>query len=301
MKKRNFLKSLVAVPALVPMAIFAAKGASSGEPFTNQWPLKISLNAYSFNKPLREGKLDLYQLLKFCADQGFAALDPTAYYFPGYPNVPSDRYLYDFKRKAFLLGVEISGTGIRNDFSNPDSAQRKADIGLAKNWIIAAEKIGAPVIRIFSGTKVPEGHSWEEVAEWMRRDIVDCVNFGKDHGVLVAVQNHNDFIQTAEQVAQLVQMINDPWFGLVLDTGSFGTGDPYEEIVACIPFALSWQVKEEINRNGTAEKIDLKRLMAAIKSSDYRGYLPIETLGPGDPFEKVPRFLCQVRMALEQA
>src|SRR5690606_9204065 len=102
------------------------------------------------------------------------------------------------------------------------------------------------------------------------------------------------------QVGKLVDIVNSPWFGLVLDTGSFGMGDPYKEIEACIPYALSWQIKEEINRNGKEEAIDLKRLMALIKSSDYRGYLPIETLGPGDPFEKVPRFLERVRMALEQ-
>jgi hypothetical protein len=39
--------------------------------------------------------------------------------------------------------------------------------------------------------------------------------------------------------------------------------------------------------------------MKIIKNSDYNGYLPIETLGPGDPFEKVKNFLNDVKKALD--
>src|SRR5262249_26038585 len=69
--------------------------------------LKTSLNAYSFSKPLndqikgRAKGISLFDLLDFCAEQDFDALDPTGYFFPGYPKVPSDRYINDFKRKAF--------------------------------------------------------------------------------------------------------------------------------------------------------------------------------------------------------
>src|SRR5271166_2733488 len=72
--------------------------------------LKLSLNAYSFNKLLNDnikgrGKgISLMELLDFCAEQNFDAIDPTGYFFPGYPHVPSDTYINDFKRRAFVLG-----------------------------------------------------------------------------------------------------------------------------------------------------------------------------------------------------
>jgi hypothetical protein len=40
------------------------------------------------------------------------------------------------------------------------------------------------------------------------------------------------------------------------------------------------------------------KIIAIIKSSGYRGYVPIETLGPGDPRIKVPAFLQKVERAL---
>lgn len=298
MDKRDFLKSLVSIPAMASFGLWSGASMSLGKATANPRPLKLSLNAYSFHGPLSKGDMDLDDLFDFCAKQGFDAVDPTGYYFPNYPKVPSDRYLYDLKRKAFDLGLEISGTGIRNDFTALDPNKRKSDIQLIKNWIIAAEKMGIAVIRIFSGTQHHEAYSWDEVAEWMVKDIKECVDFGKNHGVVVAVQNHADFIQNADHVQKLIQMVDSPWFGLILDTGSYGGDDPYEEIQKTVPFAVSWQVKELINRNGTEEPVDLSKLMGIIKDSTYRGYLPIETLGPGDPFEKVPVFLAKVRAAL---
>ncbi|MEY2412713.1 MAG: hypothetical protein QOD84_1319 [Acidobacteriaceae bacterium] len=70
--------------------------------------LKLGLNAYSFNKQLREGSMTLMDSVHFCAKQGVDALDTTGYYFPGYPNAPTDEYIYNLKRLAFVNGVAIS-------------------------------------------------------------------------------------------------------------------------------------------------------------------------------------------------
>ena len=51
--------------------------------------LKLSLNAFSFDKPLRAGTMSLDDLLDFCAKTGFDGVDLTGYYFPGYPAVPT--------------------------------------------------------------------------------------------------------------------------------------------------------------------------------------------------------------------
>jgi len=261
--------------------------------------LKTSLNAYSFNGPLTKGEMNLDQLLEFCAANQLDAVDITAYYFPGYPEIPSDEYLYHIKQKAFLLGLEISGTGVRNDFTDPNPAKRKASVELVKKWIVAAEKLGAPVIRVFSGTADTKGLAREKVVDYMVSDLKECAEFGKAHGVVVAIQNHNDFIKTADQAIEVIQRINSDWFGLILDIGSFRT-DPYKEIAQTIPYAVNWQLKETLFVNGVEQKTDVERLMKIIKESGYRGYLPIETLGEGDPKVKVPQFLNEIREAIKK-
>jgi len=199
----NYIKNLIIITLIFSLysEFLQSQVKRTGGP-----KLKLSLNAYSFNEPLKSGQMDLDQLLEFCASQNFDALDITAYYFPGYPKVPSDEYLYSIKKKAFLLGLDISGTGVKNDFSDPDENKRKEGIQLVKDWIDAAEKLGAPVIRIFAGTSNTDGYSWDQVASWMVKDIKYCVEYGKKHGVLVAIQNHHDFIKTSGETIKIIKM-----------------------------------------------------------------------------------------------
>ena len=269
--------------------------------------LKISLNAYSFNgaltAPQGGGKpaITLFDLLDFCARENFDGIDPTGYYFPGYPKVPPDSFISDLKRRAFHLGLEITGTGVRNNFAQADKAKRAADVQLVKDWIEVAARLGAPVIRVFSGAE-PDGHSRDDVAEWMAADLRECVEHGKRYGVLVGIQNHGDFLKTSEQVLQILKLVDSKWFGVVVDTGNFQSGDPYAEIGRVVPYAVNFQVKESPYGNASTVRMDLKKLVAVVRAGGYRGYLPIETLvaprQPYDPFVQVPRFLREVREAV---
>jgi len=260
--------------------------------------LKTSLNAFSFNTPLSDGTMTISDLLDFCADSGFEGVDVTGYYFKGYPQVPSDEYLFQIKRKAFRLGIEISGTGVRNDFTIADKIKREQEVALVKNWIEVAAKIGAPVIRIFAGSQKNVGITAEQVTEWMLKDIQTCVDYGKQHGIIIGLQNHNDFIQTASQLNSIIETINSEWLGLIMDTGSYRVNDLYEEIALSVKHAVNWQVKEKIFIKGEEKETDLNKLMGIIKSSGYKGYLPIETLGEGDAKVKVTTLLERLKKAL---
>jgi sugar phosphate isomerase/epimerase len=296
-RRRSFVKNMMAFPALAftPGFLQVANKAYQSSPLHK---LKISLNAYSFNIPLRDGSMSIDDMLEFCAGTAIEAVDITGYYFPGYPAVPTNEYICHIKRKAFRLGLDISGTGVRTDFTEPDKNKRKADIQLVKNWIECAAKLGAPVIRIFAGTQMPAGYSWDQVAAWIMEDVNACVEYGQQYGVMVGIQNHNDFIKTAEHVQKIRSMNNSDWFGIILDTGSYKTGDPYQQIAATAKYAINWQLKENVFINGVEEPANLDKIISAIKASGYRGYLPIETLGAGDPKIKVPAFVEKVRKAL---
>lgn len=295
MHRKNFLTSLLGIPVLTASGLAAAPQAPAT---TSAKKLKTSLNAFSFNDPLLAGKMTISDLLDFCAAAGFEGVDITGYYFTGYPNVPADDYLYGIKRKAFRLGIGISGTGVRNDFTIADPARRAGEVALVKNWIEVAAKIGAPVLRIFAGNQKNEGLTKEAVTEWMLKDIQQCVDYGKQHGVVIGLQNHNDFIQTAHQVTQIIDQINSEWLGLILDTGSYRVLNPYEEIAASLKYTVNWQIKEKIFVNGAEVDTDIDKIVEMIKASPYRGYLPIETLGQGDPKTKITAMLARLQNAI---
>ena len=60
------------------------------------------------------------QETKFAAKNRCEGFDPTGYFFPGYPERPADSYVDGLKKRAADLGVGISGTGVRNNFTTAD-------------------------------------------------------------------------------------------------------------------------------------------------------------------------------------
>ena len=305
--RRDFIKSSFLLPLCAATAIEPG-GASAQTPIKRVGgpKLKISLNAYSFSKALNDynkGRgpgMTLFDLLEFCAKNNFEAVDPTGYFFPGYPAVPSDSFINEFKLRAFHLGLGISGTGVRNDFASPDKEARAADVRHVKEWIEVAAKMDAPVIRVFAGPE-PEDHPWDEVAAWMVEDLKECVEVGEKYGVIVGIQNHWDFLKTSAQVIKIVKMVDSEWFGVIVDTGYFWQST-YDDIAAVVPYAVNWQIKEKLLGKESNVYVDMKKLIGIIRDGGYRGYIPIETLSvPGeeyDPKVRVAELLQKVRDAL---
>jgi sugar phosphate isomerase/epimerase len=277
--RRAFVALLAA-----PVALAMPRPQGAPPPAATRSPkIKLSCNLYSFNAALRSGAMSLEQAIDYCAELGFDAVDPTGYYFPGHPAVPTDDYVHAIKRRAFLNGLGVSGTGVRNDFTQPEADKRVADVAHVKRWIEVAAKLGA---------------SREQMTGWVAEAFRECAAAGEQRGVMIVYQNHDELLKTADEVLALRERVGSPWFGLNVDIGSLRTADPYEEVARLAPYAATWQIKELLYRRNREEKTDLRRIFAILKASGYRGYAPLETLGPGDPRQKVRRFLGEAREAL---
>jgi sugar phosphate isomerase/epimerase len=300
--RRSFLKGAVAAPVLLSAGLSSAFAHPIFRPVDDskrKAKIKLSCNFYSFNAPLRSGEMSVEQAIDVCAELGFDAIDPTGYYLTGYPDPPKDSYLYRIKKRAFLQGLDISGTGVRNDFTVADAGKRAADIAHIKQWVEVAAKLDAPVLRIFTGRTLEEGYTSDDYYRWVIDGIQECTAYGEQHGVMIVLQNHNELCKTAEDVLRIRRAIDSDWFGINLDIGSLRQGDPYEEVARLAPYAYTWQIKENVYRNEKEEKTDVKKIVQILLDSGYRGYIPLETLGPGDPKEKMTRFLAEVKKELK--
>ena len=294
--RRSFTKT-VAMAGMGTAASPLMKKSKTAQP-APQFGLKVSLMAYSFNKALTAGTMTLENVIEYCARTGFEGADITGYFFPGYPSVPSDEMVYSLKRKAFRNGIGISGMGIRTDFTLPDPEKRAGEKKVAKDWIKVAEKLGSPSLRVFTGKMTEGNQSWDERAKWMAEDIRECAEFGKQHGVMIAVQNQNDFLKTADEIIKLLGMIAHDWVGALIDNGSVRTADPYGDIAKLAKYAISWQLKELMWIDDKQVDTDFIKLVGIIKKSGYKGYLPIETLGEGDMVLKAESHMKKVRAGI---
>lgn len=314
-------RRLLQLAALAPLAGAASfrSTAAQANPAKPRAHLLPSLNVYSFNDQLEanlkdpSAGIDLFGVCDFCAQHDIPAVDLTAYYFPGHPQAPADAFINRLKRYTHDRGIVISGTGVRNDFAIADRAVRAEGVAITKRWIEVAVKLGAPTVRVFAGPQGKLATDWraaaagakrEDVEGWMADALRECAEHGAKHGVIVAVQNHGDFISTGPEHLSLLRRVNHPWCGAMVDTGKYLTADPYADIALMVPHAVNWQIKETLGSSLKSPPADFKRLARVLHDGGYRGFVPIETLTMGrkdyDAGKEVVKVLGAMRAAIAE-
>jgi sugar phosphate isomerase/epimerase len=252
---------------------------------------KLSLAAYSFRDFLSgpNPSMDLFDFVNLAADLGLDAVEPTSYYFP--ENVSTD-YLHRLKQHAFLLGLDISGTAVMNDFCLARGPEAEKELNHVHTWIDHAAELDAPTLRIMSGNWL-QGTPESELEQRVVERINSLIPHAVAKGVTLGLENHGGGVTvTSEQLLRLVRQVKGPNFGVNLDTGNFHGKDPYAELAEAAPYAVNVQVKTEIRRMGKSkEPADLARVIGILREARYSGYVVLEYNAPGDPKTAVPRFI----------
>ena len=149
MTRREFL-GRAALAAAGPVAL--ARPAAAVGPIGRTRPshFQLSLAAYSFRDRLTgpNSTMDLFGFVDLAADLGLDAIEPTSYYFP--EHVTTDD-LHRLKRHAFLLGLDVSGTAVMNDFCLPPGPEADKELEHVHTWIDRAAELDAPTLRLLSG------------------------------------------------------------------------------------------------------------------------------------------------------
>ena len=326
--RRDFLK-VTALAAGSVMLPGVAKTAIAAGPIERSLgpQMKLSLAAYSLRKKLASNgtseeiaaaEMTLEDFIDFCASLGIEGTELTSYYFPRFvQETPTNRppanpaaedpaarqsridaavdYINGLKNRAFLQGLDISGTAIRNDFCLPEGPEWVAQINHCKDWIDRAAILGAPVIRIFAG-KVPSGDTEEAAIGRCAAAIDECLKYAARRGVLLALENHGGITATPAQLLKIVEAVKpSPWFGINFDSGNFHTDDPYRDLELIAPYAVNAQVKVSVSREGRKEPADLPRIVDILKAANYRGYVVLEYEEEEDPLSEIPKYIEQLR------
>ncbi len=287
-KRREFLTRGLGVAAACALSIKPETLRAVGE--VNRLKgsrVKLAVNAYCFNAALLAGKMTLEDVIDYCVAHNVDGVDLTGYYFPGYPAVPADDYIFNLKKKAYLNGVTINCTGVKNDFTIADGAARQVQIQLVKDWIGVAARLGANAVRVFLGPGTSGGPTFDQILKWAIPAYQECAEHGRQHGVIVAVQPHHDMLETAQNAIRIVQAVHSEWFSVLLDVGSLREDDPYAAIEKLLPYVCTWQFKKELFVAGKSTPIDLARVKQIIEKVGWRGFLPIEVDDPANFIEKV--------------
>lgn len=262
--------------------------------------LKLSLVAYSMRRYLSasadaRGAMDLPAFIRWAAELGFDAVEPTSYYFPDDADAA---YAFDLKRRCHIHGLDVSGGAIRNSLAYPpgsDEAERELDH--IRHWAGLYSRLGVTPIRIFSGNR-PDGLSPGRTVANIIENLKRACDITAGQGVVMAIENHS-YVRDPDRFAEVIDAIDSSWFGITLDSANFDAPDLYAAFERFAPYAVNVHMKTMLTPlGGQPQEADLPRLLRALTDAGYRGYVGLEYEEPEEPYEMIPRIHKQLRSAI---
>lgn len=132
----------------------------------------------------------------------------------------------DAFRDANLPIVAISAY---TNLTHPDPAKREANINYVKEILAHARDFGTPYVVSETGTfcahddwLYDEKNSTEEAYQVFKAIAADLAKFAYDHDAVFLIENYvNNIIGSVDQTARLLQEINHPGIGLLLDPTNY--------------------------------------------------------------------------------
>ena len=199
-------------PWLAPQATVAAEPFSRGPRLSG-----LSLATYSFRQHMNwwkgkpaTGKLSMFDFLEQCAKLDLDAAELTAYFFPA---TVTSSYLHRLKRRAFRLGLDVSGGAIGNDFGHPPNSDHgRQQIKYTKDWIDRYAELGAPAIRVFAARTRPESNTDAEVIGNVVRCLHEVLPHAEKRGVMLGIENH-DFATNLDYLLDIIVQVKSEWLG----------------------------------------------------------------------------------------
>jgi sugar phosphate isomerase/epimerase len=221
-------------------------------------------------------------------------------------------YCQKIKRHALRCGVDLACLSILQDFVSPDPAERQHWIAFTEKCIEIAYAMGIPCIRISSGRwkTIPDfeafmkargvepalpGYTEDDGFKWCIDSIHVCAQLAAQRGVVLALENHWGLSGTPEGQLRIIEAVDSPWVGALMDTGNF-LENPYDKLVKIAPKTVFVQAKT-YDGGGEFYTIDLDyvRIAKILRDAGYTGYVSLEMEGKENPDTAVPKGLAAIR------
>ena len=225
-------------------------------------------------------------------------------------------YLQRLKRRAFELGLSLYNLSIHQDFvwAEPEERQRHVDHTL--HCIDLAHDMGIPSIRVNSGGWRKEGsfddliqargwvepwpgHTQDEGFDWVCDCIGQCLDRAAEQGVMLLLENHWGLTTFADGVLRILNTVNSPWLGGILDMGNYLFEDDMYAAMAKVASHINLAHMKTYPGGGSWYSLDLDyaRVFRILLEAGFSGYVSIEMEGANPPETAMPHSIDLARQA----
>lgn len=290
--------------------------------------MKIGVSTYSFSRLVKNGSMRQIDVIAKSKEMGFDGVEFSTLALPSGETPLTFAPL--LKEECDHVGIETVNYTISADFINGSNGDWEAEVVRLKDEVRVAHILGVKGMRHDATQGFPAGYKgqkgFDNALPILAKACRAITEFASEFGIRTMVENHGLFCQDNERVEKLVNEVNHPNFGVLLDMGNFlcVDEDPAKAVGRLIPYAFHVHAKDFHFKSGMLPDpgtgwfrsrggnylrgavighgdVPVKQCLKTIKRAGYNGAVSIEFEGMEDTFmgislglENLRRFLLEV-------
>lgn len=265
--------------------------------------MKIGVSSYSFTNYIKQTGCDYRRICDISKEIGFDGIE-----FIALDNkrlgITTDamKTATELREYCAGIGLAIVAYTITANFLATDMEVEMA--ALRANIDIAAA-LGAGILRhdvTYHPRKI-YGYTYKDAIVEMAPYIRKIAEYAATKGVRTCTENHGRFFQDAQRVLELIQAVNHPNYGWLVDMGNFMgvDADIPQSVLIAAPYAFHLHAKDNLYKPGTEVQPDgwrctrggnfsratvvghgavpVQQCLRIMKEADYDGYVSLEFEG----------------------
>jgi len=281
--------------------------------------MKVGVSSYSYSRLLGQGKMTLMETITESAKIGFDAIEFSGLHLPE-GETPLG-FAPKVKDACAAAGLSVASYTVGADFINGSGGDLAAEVKRVKGEVDIAHALGVTCMRHDATRGYTPDHKgprgFADAIPRLADGIRQVTAYAQDKGVRTTVENHGYFCQDSARVEALINAVNHPNFGALIDIGNFmcADEDPAQAVGVMAPYCFHLHAKDFHWKPGTAVEpgpgwfktragnylrgavighgeVPIVQCLRIMKASGYDGVCSIE-------FEGIEDVLTGIRMGYE--
>ena len=218
--------------------------------------MKIGVSSYSFSRLVGSGTMSQLDVIPKARSMGFEFIEFSGLSTP--PGVATEAFALQVRDACADAGLTILNYTIGADFLNGSKGDWKAEAERLRDELRIAHILGATGMRHDATYGYPAGHvgprGFDDALPTLIKGCRAVTEYAAALGIKTMVENHGFFCQDSERIEKLVNGVNHPNFGLLVDLGNFlcADEDPAKAVGRVIPYAFHVHAKDFHVKSGNA-------------------------------------------------
>lgn len=212
--------------------------------------MKIGVSSYSFNNYMKKNSTSYFDVMDHALRMGFDGIEFIDLSLDIQKADSLSALAVQLQAYSAKIGLPIVAYTVGADFY-----ARENEVSRVKAQVDIAAMLGAPVMRHDATWGVKEGETWRDVVCKVAPLIREVAQYAAEKGIRTCTENHGYLIQDAERVETLIQSVNHPNYGWLVDMGNFLCADdqPLHALPIAAPYAFHVHVKDFLSKPAAAD------------------------------------------------